>query len=226
MRASSIVLSAALHGTLLLLAARAVSSSRAINPPSKVVVEVVSVPHAPLVKPTSPAPVPAPPAPLRHASAHPTSHATPAPEPPAHAKPLATGVELGNEAAHAPAPATEPPRSPSPSPTVQKDLTPRSTHDEESCREPVTKPIPRSKPSLIEYTAKARADGVEGRLLLRVTVSASGEVEDVAVANGVETALDAAAVASVRTWTFAPASRCGKPVSGTYLVARRFELGD
>ncbi|HEX9103213.1 MAG TPA: energy transducer TonB, partial [Polyangia bacterium] len=43
----------------------------------------------------------------------------------------------------------------------------------------------------------------------------------------VDAALDAAAVAAVKTWTFKPAMRCGKPMSGgVFTLARRFELGD
>ena len=67
----------------------------------------------------------------------------------------------------------------------------------------------------------------EERPLLEVTVDADGNVSDVKVITGVDPALDAAAIATVKTWRFKPALACGKPVAGgTYRIARRFELGD
>jgi outer membrane biosynthesis protein TonB len=52
-------------------------------------------------------------------------------------------------------------------------------------------------------------------------------VTDVAVVTGVDPALDAAAIATVKTWRFRPALACGKPVAGgVYTIARRFVLGD
>jgi protein TonB len=98
---------------------------------------------------------------------------------------------------------------------------------EDLCEEAPSKPVALQQPTQIEYTAQARADGVEGRLVLRVIVAADGTVTEVVVVQGVEAALDAGAVAAVKTWTFKPALRCGKPVAGGILtLARRFELGD
>jgi len=49
----------------------------------------------------------------------------------------------------------------------------------------------------------------------------------VQVQGSVDAALDAAAVAAVKTWTFKPAMRCGKAMAGgVFTLARRFELGD
>jgi protein TonB len=97
----------------------------------------------------------------------------------------------------------------------------------EDCSEEPTKPVVLARPSDIEYTQKARTDGVEGRLVLQVIVAADGSVSDVKVVKGVEPGLDAAAVAAVQTWRFKPALRCGKPVGGgVYTIAQRFELGD
>jgi len=97
---------------------------------------------------------------------------------------------------------------------------------EEACTEPATRPVPIVQTE-IEYSAAARAEGVEGKLRLRITVAADGSVSDVEVVASVEPALDAAAVATVKQWRFTPAMRCGKPVAGgTWLVQRRFELTD
>lgn len=97
---------------------------------------------------------------------------------------------------------------------------------DEACHEEPSKPEPVFKTE-IEYTANARSEGIEGKLKLRVTVGANGEVTGVDVLSSVSPELDAAAVASVRRWRFKPAMMCGKPVAGgVYIVARRFELGD
>ena len=62
---------------------------------------------------------------------------------------------------------------------------------------------------------------------MRITVGADGSVTDVQVQGSVDAALDAAAVAAVKTWTFKPAMRCGKAMAGgVFTLARRFELGD
>lgn len=97
----------------------------------------------------------------------------------------------------------------------------------EDCSEEPSKPAVLARPTDIEYTQKARTDGIEGRLVLQVIVAADGSVSDVKVVKSVEPGLDAAAVAAVQTWRFKPAMRCGKPVDGgVYTIAQRFELGD
>jgi protein TonB len=99
--------------------------------------------------------------------------------------------------------------------------------EEDNCTEAPSKPSPLTRPSDIEYTQEARASGVEGRLILRITVGADGAVMDVQVQGSVDAALDAAAVAAVKTWTFKPSMRCGKAMAGgVFTLARRFELGD
>jgi len=95
-----------------------------------------------------------------------------------------------------------------------------------TCHEDPTKPEPVYKKD-IEYTASARAEGIEGKLKLKLTVGADGQVINVEVLSAVAPELDAAAVAAVKLWRFKPAMMCGKAVSGgVYIVARRFELGD
>jgi len=103
---------------------------------------------------------------------------------------------------------------------------PKSAAATDECAEVPTKPVPVSRPSSIEYTTQARADGAEGRLVLSITVAADGSVAGVALKSGVHPSIDAAAMSAVRSWRFTPAMRCGRPVEGTYTLARRFELGD
>lgn len=105
--------------------------------------------------------------------------------------------------------------------------TSKQNPEEDSCSEAPSKPAPLTRPSDIEYTQEARANGVEGRLILRITVGKDGSVSNVEVQSSVDGSLDAAAVAAVKTWTFKPAMRCGKPMAGgVFTLARRFELGD
>lgn len=106
------------------------------------------------------------------------------------------------------------------------ELGPGGPATEEHCTEEPSKPEPVFKTE-IEYTAAARADGIEGRLKLKVVVGQDGAVVSVIVLQSVSPELDAAAVAAVKQWRFRPAMACGKPVAGgTYVLARRFELGD
>lgn len=88
------------------------------------------------------------------------------------------------------------------------------------------------RPTVIErgpvmgYPDAARADGAEGRLVLRVHLDAAGRIERVEVESAVHPAIEREARAALRRWRFAPARRCGRPVAGTYVIARRFELTD
>jgi TonB family protein len=94
------------------------------------------------------------------------------------------------------------------------------------CDEEPTRPEPVFKPE-IEYSAAARAEGIEGRLVLKLVIGADGSVRDVEVVSGVDPALDASAIATVKRWRFKPAMRCGRPVAGgVYKLAQRFELTD
>jgi len=97
---------------------------------------------------------------------------------------------------------------------------------EENCDEEPSKPVPVYKTEC-EYTAAARSEGVEGRLVLKLTIGADGSVEDVEVVSSVDPGLDAAAIATAKTWRFKPALKCGKPVAGgIFKYAQRFELTD
>jgi periplasmic protein TonB len=90
-----------------------------------------------------------------------------------------------------------------------------------------------SQPSLaygpmIDYPAAARMRGLQGRVLLRVDVSANGKPADVAViASSGHVILDRAAIAMVREhWRFRPAMRDGVPVDGQVEQPVVFRLED
>ena len=77
------------------------------------------------------------------------------------------------------------------------------------------------------YPYAARRRGEEGRVVLRVQVTAAGDAADVMVlrTSGFPR-LDQAARAAVRNWRFLPASRNGKAVPGIVDVPVTFNLTD
>ncbi len=75
------------------------------------------------------------------------------------------------------------------------------------------------------YPEQARRRGEQGRVLLRVSVNASGMAAGVSLAASSGSAsLDAAALAAVREWRFVPATRNGRPVPATAEVPVQFRL--
>lgn len=75
------------------------------------------------------------------------------------------------------------------------------------------------------YPDDARRRGEEGRVLLHVLVSASGEAQEVALraGSGFER-LDSAAMDAVRRWKFVPARQGGDTVAAWVLVPIQFTL--
>jgi protein TonB len=102
---------------------------------------------------------------------------------------------------------------------------PPQKKEDDPCEAPDTKPKPLGSLQ-VEYPDKARADGVEGRIQVKIVVGADGAVRDVQVVQSIEPSLDATVLAVLRTWKFAPATHCGKPAEGSLAWAQRFELGD
>lgn len=192
-------------------------------------------------------PKPPPPKPKLVASAKAEPRGEPKPAPvaetaPSHAPaPVDTGLTLGNDDG----PGMALPSAAKPGPKAaaatgakeksgpvkkEKVVAPKGDihHEEEdNCTEAPSKPVPAQRPSEIEYTQEARANGIEGRLVLKITVGADGSVVSVEVLSSVDPTLDASAIAAVKTWVFKPSLRCGKAMAGgVFTLARRFELGD
>ena len=98
--------------------------------------------------------------------------------------------------------------------------------EEGPCHQEPSKPEPVYKTEL-ELTARAKAEGTEGKLKLRLTVGRDGSVVNVDVLSSVAPDVDAAAVEAAKKWRFRPAMACGRPVAGgTYVLVRIFELTD
>lgn len=77
------------------------------------------------------------------------------------------------------------------------------------------------------YPRAARRDNIQGRVVMRVRVSADGRPLDaeVAVSSG-SALLDRAALAALTACRFVPASQGGKPIAFVYEVPYRFRLAE
>ena len=78
-----------------------------------------------------------------------------------------------------------------------------------------------------QYTPEARAQRVQGVVILQATIDLAGQVRDVEVLKGLPLGLTEAAVEAVRGWTFVPAlDEQGRPVEVLYNLTVNFRLGD
>jgi periplasmic protein TonB len=85
---------------------------------------------------------------------------------------------------------------------------------------PVENPMP-------AYPPKFRSSGIQGVVLLDVTVNADGTVGDIAIKKSLLTGLggpDEAAVTAVKNWIFKPALKDNKPVSAKVNIPIPFTL--
>jgi protein TonB len=101
-----------------------------------------------------------------------------------------------------------------------KALAPRPADE---CSEALVKPKPRSI-SQPAYTSSARDANVEGRVRVEVSVDAEGHVTGARLLAGLGYGLDEAALEAARRASFEPATRCGKHVAATFVIAMRFSL--
>lgn len=207
-----------------------------------------NVPTPPVPLPTAPLVVdllgPAPPVPMT------TAAPQPEPEPPAPAVPESAAPEPPPLPTPAPLAITPPPRpvpkprsvgqTPQPRASVKpRPAPPVATRSDAapSPLPPAPAPVaaPSAEPARFDaaylrnppprYPPESRAAGEAGRVLLRVSVSADGRAESVelAVSSGHDR-LDAAALAAVRRWRFAPARQGGEAVAATVTVPILFKL--
>lgn len=89
----------------------------------------------------------------------------------------------------------------------------------------MTNPRYRSPPRPPEYPRRAQEAGIEGTVIIRARVNASGNVSDASVQQSSGNAsLDAAALKAVRGWAFVPASRNGQNIESIVQVPVHFKL--
>jgi TonB family protein len=77
---------------------------------------------------------------------------------------------------------------------------------------------------LPEYTPKARAEGVEGELIVRALLQRDGKIKNVKVERGLGYGLDERAVTAVKRLGFVPAQRDGMPVDAPVRIVFNFQL--
>lgn len=88
----------------------------------------------------------------------------------------------------------------------------------------MARPLYRDNPPP-EYPDQARRRQLQGTVVLEVSVSREGKVEQLAVHEGSgHNILDRAALAAVKEWLFEPGERSGKKVAMNVLVPVRFSL--
>jgi TonB family protein len=75
-----------------------------------------------------------------------------------------------------------------------------------------------------EYTADARAKGLEGVTTLYAEVTSDGCAANIKVIQSLDPGLDANAIAAVKQWRFRPGKRDGKAVKVAATIEVRFEL--
>jgi periplasmic protein TonB len=83
--------------------------------------------------------------------------------------------------------------------------------------------LPANRPP--SYPREALRQGIEGRVLLRLRISISGQVDEAGIASSSgSTHLDDAALAAVLQWKFDPARRAGEAVAFEVIVPVRFSI--
>ncbi len=103
--------------------------------------------------------------------------------------------------------------------------TPAEAENEDLVNPPVLVPETMVRP---EYPEACRKKGIQGDVLLDVTVLDDGTVGEVTVKEGVKACpvLDKNAEAAIRQWKFKPATRNGEPLKMTIAVPFSFKLND
>jgi TonB family protein len=75
-----------------------------------------------------------------------------------------------------------------------------------------------------EYSEEARKAKLQGVVMVRAVIDARGQVQDIAVAQGLGLGLNERAIAAVQQWKFRAGMRNGKPVSTSALIQLTFRL--
>src|SRR4029078_10354903 len=73
-----------------------------------------------------------------------------------------------------------------------------------------------------EYTDEARRKNIRGEVVLEIVVKSDGSVGDARVTRALGGGLESRAIAAVKQWKFAPATRRGQPVDVWVEVAVEF----
>ena len=135
-----------------------------------------------------------------------------------------------NSAPKAPETPETPPEAPETPPEDGRSEGPQGTDPENKADAPKSESAPvLLPPSILEspapvYPAHRLKEALHPNVVVSVTLDASGALTEAQVEHGFDADFDAAALAAVRTWRFAPASKDGEPIAATVRVAVHFEL--
>lgn len=181
----------------------------------------------------APAPTPAKPAPPAPAVAKPTPRPVPAKPKKAPALPKKTPAVRKPAVKPAPAPAAKPETAEAPALTPGSAAPANPTvaaaparPKAETFTEANYRANYKSNPKP-EYPRLAKSRGWQGKVLLRVQVTADGRSASVQVQQSSgHNQLDEAAVEAVEHWTFLPAKRGEMPVASTVTVPIQFKLNE
>lgn len=183
--------------------------------------------------PPAPKPVAPPPAPKVQPPPEPEPKPQPKPEPrverpPVKEKPLITQSRPRPVPRAVPKPAPPPKPAPAMESVAQPAPVRSAPAAEEAKEAPITPPnilaAYQDNPPPV-YPMRSRRLGEEGEVLLRVHITAGGQVDRITVERSCgHSRLDEAALEAVRDWRFAPARRGQQPVAAWVLVPIQFEL--
>jgi TonB family protein len=87
----------------------------------------------------------------------------------------------------------------------------------------VSPPVPVYKVNP-RYTPEAKEAKIQGTVRLEVVIDSEGRVTDISLLQGIDAGLDQNAIDAVKTWTFEPARKDGKPVSVRAKIDINFTL--
>lgn len=100
---------------------------------------------------------------------------------------------------------------------VSTDQQPKKADANSTPARPLSRTPPQYPDAMLRY-------GVKGRVTVDFVIDATGKVRDAVVFESNNPAFDTAALKAVRAWTFAPATRDGKPVEMRSRVPVVFEI--
>ncbi|HTA45971.1 MAG TPA: energy transducer TonB [Bryobacteraceae bacterium] len=75
-----------------------------------------------------------------------------------------------------------------------------------------------------QYDEDARAERVQGAVLISVVVGADGVPHDLSIVKSLDTRLDRKAIEAVQQWHFVPGTRQGEPVAVRATIEVNFKL--
>lgn len=75
-----------------------------------------------------------------------------------------------------------------------------------------------------DYTQEAKEAGIEGPVILKITVTAEGKADDIEVVKSLDPGLDLKAMDAITKWEFEPGTKDGKPVAVKATIEVNFRL--